>query len=56
MRWAFLFMVLAMLCALVIVLRGALSYDGLSLLAVAFTAAAFLALWLSHLAEKEHRR
>lgn len=56
MRWAFLFMVLAMLCALVIVLRGALVRDGLSLLAVAFAAASLLSLWLTHLADKATRR
>jgi hypothetical protein len=56
MRWAFLFMVLAMLCALVVVLRGALVRDGLSLLAVAFVAAAFMSLWLANLAEKARQR
>ncbi len=52
MRWAILLMGLAGVCAVVIVVRGVLVYDGLSLLAVAFVAASFLAAFLSHLADQ----
>ena len=56
MRWASLLIFLALLCALVIVLRGAVVRDGLSLLALALAAAALLAVWISRRASREQRR
>lgn len=56
MRWAFLLMSLAGVCGLVIVVRGVLHYDGLSLLAVAFVLASFMAAFLSHLVDLRRQR
>lgn len=56
MGWAFLFMVLATVTALSIIVRGAVFYDGLSLLAVVFVLLSLLSLGLSRLAERVLRR
>jgi hypothetical protein len=52
MRWALLFYVLSVLTAVVIVIRGAIHFDGLSLLAVALVAAALMSAFLSRQASK----
>lgn len=56
MGWAWLFMVLAIVTALSIVVRGAVFYDGLSLLALVFLVLSGVSWWLSRLAERVVRR
>lgn len=56
MGWASLFMILAVVTALSIIVRGAVYYDGLSLLAVVFLVLSGLSWWLSRLAERVVRR
>lgn len=45
MRWRDLFILAALFCATVVLLRGALTFDGWSLLAVLFALAAMGCVW-----------
>lgn len=56
MRWAWVLMVLALMCAALIVIRGAVVRDGLSLLALALATASLLAALLSRGVERRSGR